>query len=179
MKKPVLFLAAFAMAAVLPSCEKAAALLFKAFESPLNFSVALSPSAAGETKTLGSTVVTYNLDSEIKAATNNEFGADFITQMYVNQLAITLTNSNATNNLSNFESISIAVSSAGGTPVVMGPFAIPATATSTHTVTVTNSPNIRPYFNGQNVTFAVIGKTKTATTITLQANVGATIKFDK
>ncbi|HEX8334392.1 MAG TPA: hypothetical protein VF622_17345 [Segetibacter sp.] len=179
MKKQILLIAAFTIAAVLPSCEKAAGLLFQPFESPLNFNVALSSSAAGETKTLGSTVVSYNLDSEIKTATQNKFGADFITQMYINQIAISLTNSTQTNNLSNFESISLSVSSSGGTPVVLGPFAIPSTATTSHSVAVTNSPNIRPYFNGQNVTFSIIGKTKTATTITLQANVGATIKFDK
>lgn len=178
MKKSIFFVAAIAFVAALPSCEKAAALLFKPFESPLNFSFTLTPSAAGETKTLGTTTVNYNLDAEIKAATQNQFGAGVVKEMYINQIAIALSNSNAANNLSNFESISLAVSSNGGTPIVLGPFAVPATATSSHTITVANSPNIRSYFNGQNVTFEIIAKTKTATTIPLQATVSATIKFD-
>jgi hypothetical protein len=180
MKKSILFIAAFALTAILPSCEKAASLLFKPFESPLNFDVAIAPSSAGETKTSGSNVVSYDLDAKIKSATENRFGADFITQMYISQIAFSITNNTPpNNNLSNFESISLSVSSGGGTPVIIGPFVIPSTATNMHAVNVTNSPNIRSYFNGQNVTFALIAKTKTATTVTLNMNIGATIKFDK
>ena len=176
MKKALFLASAFALSAILPSCDKAAELLFKAFESPLSFNVTLPPTAAGEIR--ATNTVSYNLDAEIKAKTNNQFGADFVKAIYINQIAVTLNNSNATNNLSNFESISLAVSSNGGAPVVLGPFVVPATATTTHTFTVANSPNIRPYFNGQNVTFEVIGRTKTATTIPLQATVAATLKFD-
>jgi hypothetical protein len=178
MKKFLVLITAFALAAILPSC-KLEKLLFKPFESPLNFSMNLAPAGTGTSTTLGSTNVSYDLDAKIKAETNNEFGADFIKQIYINQIAITLTNSNQANNLSNFESITLQVSTSGGTPINLGPFDIPTTATNTHTITVPNSPNIRSYFNGQNVTFAVIGKTRTATTITLNANIGVTLKFDK
>jgi hypothetical protein len=179
MKKTFLFMAVMAIVATLPSCDKAAALLFKPFESPLSFDVNIAPTAAGTTTTLGTQTVAYNLNNEVSTATNGAFSGDFITQIYVNQIGITLSNTDATNNLSNFETVSLQVTSGTSTPVVLGPFTVPAGTTTTYTITATNSPNIRQYFSGANVTFALIGKTKTATTKTLAANVRATLKFDK
>jgi hypothetical protein len=178
--KKLLFLSTCMIAVVgMSSCKKAAELLFKPFESPLNFDVNINPVAAGTQSNLGTTVVNYDLNAEIKSATDNQFDASFIGQMYINQVAISLTNADATNDLKNFESLSLTVSSGSGTPIILGPFPVPSTATTQFSFDVPNSPNIRPYFNGSNVTFVLSGKVKTATTKTLQAHIGATIKFDK
>lgn len=178
-KLALLTFVAFA-AVTFVSCDKAAKLLFKPFESPLNFDVAIAPvSNTTQQQTLGSTSVSYNLDAEVKKNTDNNFGADIIGSMYLNQVAITLNNANSSNNLSNFESISLQVSTGSSTPVVLGPFAVPAGATNMATFTVANSPNIKPFFSGSNVNFSLLGKARTATTITLQSRVSATIKFDK
>lgn len=179
MKKTFLFLAVIGIAAVLPSCEKAKDALFKPFESPLNADVQISPSAVGNTANLGSTVVNYDLNAEVSKATSGAFDGSIITKMYINQIAISLSNADAANNLSNFESVNVEISSGPGAPIVLGPYPVPATVTSSHTITVENSPNIRPFFNGSTVTFALLGKTKTATTKTLNARIGATIKFDR
>jgi hypothetical protein len=179
MKKTFFLMAIIAIVATLPSCEKAAALLFKPFESPLSFDLNIDPTPAGTSATLGTQTVSFNLNNEVSTATSGQFSGDFIKQIYVNEIAITLSNTDATNNLSNFESVSLQVSSGTSTPVVLGPFAVPAGATTSQTITVPNSPNIRQFFNGSNVTFALIGKTTTATTKPLAANVRATLKFDK
>ncbi len=179
MKKAVYLLTILAMATGLTSCEKAAALIFKPFESPLNFSSSIPQAVPGVQATLGSSVISYNLDSEVKNATNNAFGADFIKQIFVNQIAINLNNGDAQNNLGNFESLSFSFSAAGVAPVVFGPFNIPANAGSQYTITIPSSANIRQFFNGADVTFNISGMARTGTTKSLSAAVSATLKFDK
>lgn len=164
----------------LTSCEKAAQLLFKPFESPLNFNVTIPviSSTANETS-MGSSNVAFNLDEEVKEHTDGKLDGDVVGAMYINQVAITLTDSDGNNNLSNFEYVTVSVSSGSSTPVVYGPFTVPNGATTTASFTVANSANIKPFFSGSTVKFELRGKAKKATTKTLQANVGATIKFDK
>lgn len=179
MKKTFYVLSFVAIAAFITSCEKAAALLFQPFESPLNFSIAIDPVVPGVQSTLGSSVVSYNLDAEVRAATNDAVGADFIKQIYVNEIAINLNNADASNNLGTFETINISFTAAGTAPVEIGPFAIPASTNAQISIPVTNSPNLRPFFNGNNVSFTISGKARSATTKTLNAAVSATLKFDK
>lgn len=177
--KKLIFLSV-ALVLVMSSCEKAAKLFFKPFESPLNFNVTVNPVSNTSTQQeLGSTTVSYNLDQVVKDETDDQFGADIIGSMYLNQIAITALDGNASNNLGNFESISLSLSNGSGTPVILGPFAVPSGTTNALTITVPDSPNIKPFFSGQNVNFVLLGKAKTATTQPLSLRVSATIKFDK
>jgi hypothetical protein len=162
------------------SCDKAEKLLFQPFESPLNFDVAIDPVSNTTTlQSLGSTTVSYNLDEEVSSNTGGELDGSVVGAMYLNEVAITLSNSDAANDLSNFESVTLSVGSGSTTPVVFGPFAIPEGATSAASFTVANSPDIKPFFSGSNVNFVLSGKAKTATTKTLQSSISATLKFDK
>ncbi len=162
------------------SCDKVEKLLFQPFESPLSFDVTIDAvSNTNSQVVLGSQNVAYNLNQEIKDATDDKFDASIVGAMYINEVAITLLNADGQNNLSNFESVSLAVSSGNATPVVFGPFNVPAGATNTANFTVANSPNIKQFFSGSQVRFELRGKAKTATTKALNAEVGATIKFDK
>lgn len=162
------------------SCDKAKALLFEPFESPLNVDFNINPvSNTTAMTTLGNTTVNYDLNAEVKKETDNNFDGSIIGTMFLNRIAITLSNTDANNNLSNFETITMSVSSGSSTPVTIGPFTVPAGATTQAEFAVPNSPNIRPFFNGTTVNFVLMGKAKTATTRTLPARVSATIKFDK
>ena len=161
------------------SCDKIEDALFKPFESPLNFEVTIPviTNTSSEVN-MGQTIVRYNLDSIIKKNTGDVFGADVVGSMYINQIGIQLLDNNASNHLGNFDYVKLAVSS-GGTPAVFGPFNIPAGAAASAAFTTSNSPNIKPFFSGSNVIFAMNGKANKATTQPLRARISATIRFEK
>lgn len=181
MKKKLL--AAFAVTAVLglSSCDKAEKLLFKPFESPLNFDITIPVISSTSTETsMGSTTVSYNIDSLIKAKTNNTFDGSIVGSMYIQQVAITITDPVDNNNsLSNFNYVKMNVSQGGGLPLILGPFNVTPGAQIQDSYGVTDGPNIRPLFNGSAVNFTLVGKANKVTTKELHARVSATVKFDK
>jgi hypothetical protein len=180
MKKVFLMLAVAATATLgLTSCEKIEDALFKPFDSPLSFEVTIPvvSNTTDETE-MGQTVVNYDLEKVIRDNTGNAFGADIIGAMYIKDVAIQLLESDANNDLSNFDYVKLSVA-AGSAPAVMGPFNIPASATTSASFAVTPRVNILPFFSGSNVTFKMTGKANTATTRTLRARVSATITFEK
>ena len=179
MKKTVLSFIAAAFIITLASCDKVAEALFKPFDTSVSFDVTINPTPAGTSGTLGSTVVNYDLNAEVSKATSGAFKGDFISQIYLSQIDVILSNTDATNNFSNFESVSLQVSTAGSTPTILGPYAVPANAVSSIQIGVSNSPNIRQYFSGANVSFSLLGKTKKAVTKQLAANINAQLSMDK
>lgn len=178
MKKTFYVIAVAISAIAFVSCDKLIEWAFKSYEANIEFQTNIDPVLAGVTGTLGTSTVSYNLDAEVRKNTENKVGADFITQMYVKNITITATNANATNNLSNFETMSIVLNDGSG-PVTIGPFSIPNSNLTTISLPVTDSPNIRRFFNGSNVSFAIIGKARTETNIRLNIDVSSTIRFDK
>jgi hypothetical protein len=168
--------------ALLPftSCDKVEKLLFKPFESPLNFEIDIPVVNTTQAETsLGATTVSYNLEQEIRKNTADQFGAEIVGAMYISNVAITLLESDQNNDLKNFDYIKLNVSSGSSTPATFGPFNIPVGSITTATFPVSNGVNIRPYFNGANVNFSMTGKANKATTRTLKARISATIKFEK
>lgn len=179
MKKRILLSFVAFAALCTTSCEKIENALFKPFESPLNFEVTIPViSNTSAEVNMGQTIVRYNLDSIIKKNTGDVFGADVVGSMYINQIGIQLLDNNASNHLGNFDYVKLSVSS-GGTPVILGPFNIPAGSSASAAFTVSSSPNIRPFFSGSNVTFVMNGKANKATTQPLRARISATIRFEK
>jgi hypothetical protein len=162
------------------SCDKVEKLLFKPFESPLNFEIEIPAINSTEVETsFGATTVSYNLEDEIRKNTSDKFGADIVGAMYINNVAITLLDSDQDNDLSNFDYINLNVSSGSATPAVFGPFNIPAGSMTSATFPVSNGVNIRPYFNDATFNFSMTGKANKVTTRTLKARISATIKFEK
>lgn len=163
------------------SCDKAEKLLFQPFESPLNFDITIPVvSSTTAESSMGSATLTYNLDSVILANTSNKLDASVVGSMYINEIAISITDPvDMDNNLSNFSYVKMNVSTNGSTPVVLGPFDVNAGAISQDSYTVNGSPDIRSFFNGSPVSFSLTGKAKKATTHEIHARVSATIKFDK
>ena len=162
------------------SCDKAEKLLFQPFESPLSVDVTIDPVTSTEVESsLGESTVNFNLDQEVKDATDGKVGGDVVGAMYIKEVAVTLLNPDEANNLSNFEYVSLSVKSGSSTPVVFGPFALTASNYDQASFMVASSPNIKQYFDGSNVQFELRGKAKNQTDVTLQSTVSATIKFDK
>ena len=174
------FLSVLAAIAMLASCDKVEKLLFQPFESPLNFDVTINTVDNTNSQTvLGTTTVNYNLNEEIKNETDGKLDGSVVNAMYLREVAIDISNADAGNNLGNFDNVSLAVWTGNSTPVVFGPFDVPAGSTNSAVFTIPNSPNIKQFFSGSNVSFELRGKANTPTTKSLNANIGATIKFDK
>lgn len=181
MKKVFLLLAIAACATFsFSSCQKLEEIIFQPFESPYTFEVTI-PVVTNTTSELpmGTTNVRFNLDSVIRANTGNVFGADIVGSMHISEIGITLLDSDASNNLSNFEYVKLGVATDGTTPVVIGPLNIPAGATTTTTFALGNGLNVKSLFSGANTRFELSGKAKTATTKTLKARISAIISFEK
>ena len=180
MKKVILLSAVTLSLFTFSSCDKAEKLLFQPFESPLSVDVSIDPVTSTDVESsLGESAVSFNLDQEVSEATNGKLDGGVVGAMYVKEVAVSLTNPDDANNLSNFEYVTLSVKSGSSTPVVFGPFAITASDYSQVSFTVPNSPNIKPFFSGSNVQFELRGKAKKQTDVTLQSTVSATIKFDK
>jgi hypothetical protein len=128
---------------------------------------------------MGQTNVQYNLDSVIRKNTGNVFGSDIVGNMYIKEIGLELLDNDGSNNLSKFDYVKLSVSSGGSTPVLFGPYNVPAGTYSSTIFSVSNSPNIKSFFNGAAVTFSMSGKANTATTKTLRAKVSATLRFEK
>lgn len=179
MKKIFFAVTLAAMAFTYTSCDKVAEKLFQPFEQEIEFDFTIDPVLQGLEGSLGNSVISYNLDAEVRNVTSGAFGADFIKSMTITNIAISLNNADTDNNLSNFERFTVTMVSGAGNPVVMGPFPVPANANNELSIAVTNSPNIRQFFNGNQVTFAVTGLARKSTNKSLNATVATKIKFDK
>lgn len=181
MKKFLLLCSVAASAAFgFSSCEKLEDAIFESFQAPISFEVSI-PVVTNTTSevALGETAVRFNLDSMIRVQTGNVFGADVVGNMQIKEIGMEVIEGNATSNLANFAYVKMSVAASGTTPVEMGPFSIPTTATGSVSFPVNNSFNIKSLFSGSTVNFKVIGKARTATTQTMKVRVNTMIAFDR
>mgnify|MGYP003578649896 FL=1 len=181
MKKVFLFLTLAATTVFgLTSCEKLKDSLFEAFEIPYSFEVTIPVVTNTTTElTLGQTAVRFNLDSVIRANTANVFGAEVVGNIQMKELAFEVIDGNASSNLTNFSYVKMEVSSGNSTPVVIGPYNIPSTATSSVSFPVTNSFNIKSMFSGSTVNFKITGKAQKETTQAMKVRINTRLAFDR
>lgn len=180
MKRLIVISAVSLFALIFSSCDKIEGALFKPFESPLSFEVTIPVISNTSSEVgMGQTNVQYNLDSVIRKNTGNVFGADIVGNMYIKDIGLELLDSDGSNNLSKFDYVKLSVSSGSSTPFLFGPYNVPAGSITNTIFSVSNSPNIKPFFSGATVTFSMTGKANTATTKTLRAKVSATLRFEK
>lgn len=138
-----------------------------------------TPVPAGEVP-LGSLTQSFNLDSAVKAKTNGQFGAGDVTSVKIKQIVLNMPNADEQNNFSNFESakLTFATNSNQNTPELeVASLTFPQTNTSTITYTAPdNAPELRPYLNGNSLTYNVYGKLRRFTTKALKINVKVSLK---
>jgi hypothetical protein len=139
-----------------------------------------TPVPAGE-QSIGSLTQSFNLDSTVRAKTNGEFGADDVTSVKIKQMVMNMPNADEQNNFSNFESARFTFASNAGqnTPELeVASFTFPQANTSTVTYTAPdNAPELRPYLNGNRLTYNVYGKLRRFTTKPLTIGVKVTLKI--
>ncbi|MDQ6812656.1 MAG: hypothetical protein M3040_02780 [Bacteroidota bacterium] len=132
-------------------------------------------------RSIGTLTQSFDLDSTIRAKTNGQFGAGDVTSVKIKQIVMNMPNADDQNNFSNFESARFTFASNAGqnTPELeVASFMFPQANTSTMTyVAPDNAPELRPYLNGNKLTYNVYGKLRRFTTKALTVGVKVTMKI--
>jgi hypothetical protein len=146
----------------------------------INISIPVVPAivvSLGQEFPLGTHSQRLNLDSAVRANTGGAFGAASVTSIKVKQVTLSLSNSDVNNNLSNFESARVMLSSNSQTNAVeLFRITFPTANTSTLTHTPTDTPELLPYVKGGELTYEVFGKARKTTSKTLDLTVSVVIR---
>ena len=128
-------------------------------------------------QSFGSYSQQINLDSLVKANTGGVFGINVVSSIKVKQVNLLLTNPDALNNLSNFETVRVTLTSdTRNTPVELFAASFPDTNISTYNFVPTNSTDLLPYLRGTSITYNIYGKNRRITTKPLTLQVTVTLR---
>lgn len=175
---PVLIVAL--IIAVASGCKKIIRDIFQGIDADVPaFSVPIPaiPFAPPVELPLGSFSQQFNLDSTVRANTNNIYGAGDVSSVKVKQIVFTLSNPDTLNNISNFESARFTFSSNTKTDTItIASITFPDTYAATYTYTPVNSPELKPYLNGTILYYNAYGKLRRRTTKELTLNLLVTLR---
>lgn len=160
------------------SCEKIKDKLFPAFDAEIaDVSVTVPITVAG-TENSSSSTVSFNLDSTIKAYTQNAFGMSNLSSVKVKDMRVFLMETTELNNISNFENVKLSFSSNTNiTPAIIADAAIPNVRAADINIPVANSPELKGYLTGNQLTYMLTGKARRSTTKPLNAAVSVTLSI--
>jgi len=181
MKKVILYtLGALAFATVLQSCNKLKdAIPGQDVDFTAATDIVISP--ANDTTqqiALGQASITYNIDSMIKAQTDNKLGFGDIKSVKIKTLNLHLTDASATNNFANFISATATFSSSANT----SPYTLANVQNNPDSyndvlspAVVSTSDDVKGYFNSQmTLNYTLAGKLRRPTTETLHCHAEVT-----
>lgn len=161
------------------SCNKIKDALFPAIDVELpafQFSIPAIPFVLNSEASLGSFTMKFNLDSIIRANTAGAFGAGAVSTVKVKQMVISIPNGDQLNNLANFESARFTFSSnTKTTPAEILSITFPDTYSTSTTFTPTDSPELKEYLSGSELTYTLYGKARRITTKSLTFNIQVTL----
>jgi len=122
----------------------------------------------------------FNLDSIVKERTSGTFNANDVGSVTIKEMVFTLTNGDEFNNLSNFESVRITLTSdSKPEPAEVANITFPDPYTNpTYTYTPATAVDLRPYLNGTQLTYNVYGKIRRITTRPLTLSVRVTLRVE-
>jgi hypothetical protein len=181
MSKTYMFLTALSVvsAVAFSSCEKIKEKLFESFTAKgadVQFTIPVI--ATTNEATIGTSNVNFNVDSTIKANTGGVFGVDILKQVNPEEVTLSLLDPNQLNNLANFESLKVQVStSSNSNPIVIASMANPDTYAATVNLTVDNSKQLIDVLKSSSVRYEVIGKARRITTQPIRAQLIVKLKF--
>ena len=164
----------------LSGCKKIIRNLFQGIDAevpPFSVTLPAVPFAPPVEVPLGSYSQHFNLDSTVRANTNNVYGANDVSSVKVKQMVFTLANPDTLNNISNFESARFTFSSNTKTDTVtVASITFPDTYAATYTYIPTNSPELKPYLNGTVLNYNAFGKLRRITSKQLIMNLHVTLR---
>lgn len=161
------------------SCNKIKEAIFPSIDVELpafQFTIPAIPLVLSNEASLGSFNVKFNLDSIIRANTAGAFGAGAVSTVKVTKMVITVSNGDAANNLANFESARFTfASNTKTTPVEIATFSFPDAFSTSYTAEPVNSPELKEYLSGTQLTYTLYGKARRTTSKPLNFNVAITL----
>jgi hypothetical protein len=186
MKKIILpVLLTIMIAGLSVSCKKIISKVFNGFDADVPQVVVTIPyvplppgtPVPATELSLGSLTQSFNLDSTIKANTAGAFGAGDVSSIKIKKMVFTLLDPDENNNLSNFESARLTFASNTSTePLPIASFTFPDTYSATQTFNADqNTPELKSYLTGSQLTYNVYGKIRRYTTKPLKLAVMVTL----
>lgn len=174
--KKTIFASTLIAIVTLSACSKIRD-LFPAFNTNIPpIEVTVPPSVAVGIETSFSNTVNFNLDSAIKAHTANVFGVDALTSVKVKNIKVEITNADALNDLSNFETLGFKFSSnTEANPAEIVTATIPNTPASVIDLPTDNCPELKTYLKGSALTFTATTKTRKVISKSLNALITVTL----
>lgn len=181
MKKLRLLSAAFVLLSIsTSSCKKIVSAVFPGTDvtiPPVALTLPPVLAVTASEQNFGSYVQQINLDSTIRASTAGVFGANVVSTINIKQVTISLSNGDALNNLSNFESGRVTLTASNNNvPIELFNITFPDTNISTYTFTPPNNVELLPYLKGGSVTYTVYGKSRRITSKPLQMQVSVIVR---
>lgn len=160
------------------SCNKIKDGLFPAFAVQTDEVTVNIPVMVAAVESSTSSTVSFNLDSTIRVNTANTFGVDNVSSIKVKDITVFLTNSDALNDLSNFEKVRLLFSSnTVTTPAIVASADIPNSKATSINIPASNGPELKEYLKGNQLTHTVYLKARRTTTKPLNVAVSVTLSF--
>lgn len=161
------------------ACNKVREALFPAIDVNLpafQFSVPAIPVVLNNEAILGSFTVPFNLDSIVRANTGGAFGAGAVATVKVKQMVISVLNGDQNNNLANFESVRFTLASNTKTNAAeLISITFPDVYAVSTTATQNNSPELKDYLTGTQLSYTLYGKARRTTSKALTFNIAITL----
>lgn len=162
------------------SCNKTLQSLFTGFDvkvPDMQVTIPAIPIVTANEILLGSFSLNFNLDSTIRANTNNVFNINSVTSLKISNLLVTISNGTSLNNLSNFESGRLLISSnSNTTEATLVNFMFPTIDTYSYVADTNNAPEILSYYRGTQINYKLFGKLRKPTTSALNLTLSITIR---
>jgi len=181
MKKALLTLmVAGTLITVTSSCKKVVTSLFPGIDVRVpDVELTVPPIIAvpNSEMSLGNFTTAFNLDSAIKASTNNVFNINDIASVKVKRVTITLQNGDNFNNLANFKSARVTMNGDGTETNILS-VNIPDAQSNSITVDATDSPDLKRFLSGGQINYTVYGTVRRPTTKSLNMVVSTTIRVE-
>jgi hypothetical protein len=128
---------------------------------------------------LGNYEQRMNIDSAVRANTGGAFGIAAVTSVKISQYTVSVSNADDADNLSNFESGRVVLTSnSRSTPVEIMNFNLPTTKTTsiTQSPSAATAPELLPYIKGGELTYQIFGKARRSTSKPLNMSVSVILK---
>ncbi len=130
-------------------------------------------------QSLGALTYNLNLDSTIKAETNNEFSISDINTVKLQSAVASIQNPDSANNVANFESAILRLTSSNAPEINLQIDNILDTYATKFVFPVADLPNLQGYLSGGNYTYELRGKLRRPTTKDLTVNLRVGILVEK
>jgi hypothetical protein len=166
-------LASLCLTFALQSCSKLAQIMnYDLAMQSSSVTVSIPPeSVKGITETFGTGTANYNVDSFIRASTLGTLGIANIASVKLLSCVLTLQNATPGNNFDNLASVSASFTTGDVAPYEIGITDNPAIYSTTLTIPVDSTAELKSYLTGSQFTYTLKGMLRKAVTDTMKCTI--------